>query len=229
VLVARRQDKLDQLATELSQGYGTRSTVIAADLTYPKAPLLIHEQLIRTGIEVDFLVNNAAFGNNGAFADHDVARELDLVELNVKALTHLTGLVLPAMLARSSGRILNVASLAGFLPGPFMATYYASKAYVLSFTEALAHELRDTGLTVTALCLGPTATEFAQVAGAESTRLFRGAADAAAVAVARYGYRSMLRGRIIAIPGVQNKFAGLVLRTSPCKALRILAERLNKP
>src|SRR5690349_13574520 len=112
-----------------------------------------------------------------------------------------------------------------------MATYYASKAYVLSFTEALAHELRDTGLTVTALCPGPTATEFAQVAGAESTRLFRGAADAAAVAVAvaRYGYRSMLRGRIIAIPGVQNKFAGLVLRTSPCKALRILAERLNKP
>jgi uncharacterized protein len=102
VLVARRQDKLDQLATELSQGYGTRSTVIVADLTYPKAPLLIHEQLIWTGIEVDFLVNNAAFGNNGAFADHDVARELDLVELNVKALTHLTGLVLPAMLAAAA-------------------------------------------------------------------------------------------------------------------------------
>jgi short-subunit dehydrogenase len=226
VLVARRQDKLDQLATELSQAYGTRSTVIAADLTDPKAPLLIHEQLIRTGTEVDFLVNNAAFGNNGAFADHDVACELDLVELNVKALTHLTGLVLPAMLARSSGRILNVASLAGFLPGPFMATYYASKAYVLSFTEALAHELRGSGITVTALCPGPTATEFAQVADAEGTQLFRSVADAAAVA--RYGYRSMLRGRIIAIPGVKNKFAGLVLRTSPRKALRILAERLNK-
>ena len=227
VLVARRQDRLDQLATELSQAYGTRSTVIAADLTDPKTPLSIHEQLIRAGIEVDFLVNNAGFGNNGAFADHDVTRELDAVELNVKALTHLTGLVLPAMLARGSGRILNVASLAGFLPGPFMATYYASKAYVLSFTEALAHELRDTGITVTALCPGPTATEFAQVAGAERTQLFRSVADAAAVA--RYGYRSMLRGRIIAIPGAKNKFAGLVLRTSPRKALRILAERLNKP
>ena len=155
VLVARRQDRLDQLATELSQAYGTRSTVIAADLTDPKTPLSIHEQLIRAGIEVDFLVNNAGFGNNGAFADHDLTRELDAVELNVKALTHLTGLVLPAMLARGSGRILNVASLAGFLPGPFMATYYASKAYVLSFTEALAYELRGSGITVTALCPGP--------------------------------------------------------------------------
>lgn len=227
VLVARRQDKLDQLAIQLEQTHGTRSTVIAADLTDPKALLSVHERLLRSGIEVEFLVNNAGFGTNGTFAGLDVARELDLVELNVKALTHLTGLVLPAMLDRGSGRILNVGSLAGFLPGPYMATYYASKAYVVSFTEALARELRGTGVTVTVLCPGPTATEFAQVADAQSAMMFTMSADAASVA--QYGYRSMLRGRTIAIPGLKNKLAIQSLRISPRSALRVLAERLNKP
>jgi uncharacterized protein len=227
VLVARRQDKLDQVATELRQVYGIRATVIAADLTDPKATLHLHEEVVRAGIEVEFLVNNAGFGTSGAFAELDLARELDLIELNVKALTHLTGLLLPAMLARRSGRILNVGSLAGFVPGPFMATYYASKAYVLSFTEALSYELRGTGVTATVLCPGTTATEFAQVAGAQNAALFRSSAEPALVA--RYGYRAMMKGKTIAIPGLRNKLSQESLRVSPRSLLRGVAGRLNRP
>jgi hypothetical protein len=227
VLVARRRDKLDQLATELTEAHGIHSTVIAADLTDPKAPLHLHEDVLRAGIELEFLVNNAGFGTNGAFAELDLARELDLIELNVEALTHLTGLVLPAMVARHRGRILNVGSTAGFVPGPFMATYYASKAYVLNFTEALAHELRGTGVTATVLCPGPTATEFAQVAGNKETVLFKGpTADPASVAL--YGYRSMLSGKTIAIPGLTNRLSVESLRVSPRSVARGIAGRLNK-
>ena len=227
VLVARRQDKLDQVATELRQVYGIHTTVIAADLTDPKASLHLYEEVMRAGIEVEFLVNNAGFGTSGAFVELDLARELDLIELNVKALTHLTGLVLPAMVARRSGRILNVGSSAGFLPGPFMATYYASKAYVLNFTEALAYELRGTGVTATVLCPSATATEFAHVAGVESSALFHSAADPASVAL--YGYRSMVKGKTIAIPGMKNKLSLESLRVSPRSVMRVVAGRLNKP
>jgi short-subunit dehydrogenase len=228
VLVARRRDQLDQLATELRQAHGIHTTVIAADLTDPKAPLHLHEELIRAGIELEFLVNNAGFGTSGTFAELDLARELNLIELNIKALTHLTGLVLPAMVARRSGRILNVSSAAAFLPGPFMATYYASKAYVLNFTEALAYELHGTGVTATVLCPGATATEFAQVAGVESAALFKGSVDTAAE-VALYGYRSMHSGKTVAIPGMKNKLSVQALRMSPRLAMRVLAGRLNKP
>jgi short-subunit dehydrogenase len=227
VLVARRQDKLDQLAAELSAAHGVRTTVIAADLTDPKAPQHLQEGLTRAGIEVEFLVNNAGFGASGAFADLDLTRQLNMIELNVTALTHLTGLFLPAMIARRSGRVLNVSSSAGFLPGPYMATYYASKAYVLSFTEALAQELHGTGVTATALCPGPTATEFAAVADLGSSALFKGVM--AAAPVARYGYRAMLAGKTIAIPGVTMKLAVQSLRVSPRWMARVLAGRLNRP
>ncbi len=228
VTVARRRDKLDQLAAELRQAHGIHTTVIAADLTDPKTPLQIHEELERAGIAVEFLVNNAGFAASGAFAELELARGLDMIELNVKALTHLTGLVLPAMLARHSGRILNVGSMAGYLPGPFMATYYASKAYVLSFTEALAYELQGTGVTATVLCPGPTATELFPMAGAESSGLAQGRlADAASVALC--GYRSMLMGTTIAVPGVRNKLSLQSLRATPRSVARVIAARLNKP
>jgi short-subunit dehydrogenase len=227
VLVARRRDKLDQLATELHQAYGVQTTVIAADLSDRTTPRRLYEELTQAGIEVEFLVNNAGFGTSGVFAERELAHQLDMIELNITALTHLTGLFLPAMIARGSGRILNIGSGAGFLPGPFMATYYASKAYVLSFTEALAEELRGTGVTATVLCPGPTATEFAQVAGVGSAALFRDAADAASVA--QYGYRAMLAGKTIAIPGMTMKLAVQSLRMSPRAVTRALARQLNKP
>jgi short-subunit dehydrogenase len=227
VLVARRRDKLDQLATELRQAHGVETTVIAADLSDPKAPLHLYEELTRAGVEVEFLVNNAGFGANGAFTELELSHQLDMIEVNIKALTHLTGLLLPTMIARRSGRILNVGSGAGFLPGPFMATYYASKAYVVSFTEALADELRGTGVTATVLCPGPTATEFAHVAGAGNAAMFKGVADASSVA--EYGYRAMLAGKTIAIPGITMKLALQSLRMSPRSVTRVLARWLNQP
>src|SRR5215467_7391998 len=138
VLVARRRDKLEELADELEKKHRVRTVVLAEDLTDPGSPERIHAQLEERHIEVDFLANNAGFGTNGAFAESDCARELAMIELNVKTLVHLTRLLLPGMIARKSGRILNVGSTAGFQPGPFMAGYYASKAYVNTFTEALS-------------------------------------------------------------------------------------------
>ena len=229
MLVARRRDKLDQVATELSSmGTGINATIIVADLADPDAPARIHDRLAQAGRNVDLLVNNAGFGTNGTFAELPLQRELELVDVNIKALVHLTRLFLPAMIARGSGRVLNIASTAGFVPGPYMATYYASKAFVISFTEALARELRGTGVTATAACPPATATEFAAVAAAERSALFRsGAADPAAVAA--YSYRAMATGRTFAIPGMRNRLAIQGLRLSPRWTIRTVAARLNQP
>src|SRR5262245_37104081 len=170
-LVARRRDRLDELAAALEKAHGVSSYVFPADLTDPAAPRRLHDEIAAAGLEVEFLVNNAGFGSNGTFSEMDTQRELELIEVNVKALVHLTRLFLPGMVARQRGRILNIGSTAGFVPGPFMATYYASKGFVISFTEALAHELRGTGVTATVSCPGATATEFAGVAGNDRSRL----------------------------------------------------------
>src|SRR5215470_1019534 len=227
VLVARRKDKLDQLAAELGKGHGVAATVIASDLTDPAAPAALADKVGAAGIEVEFLVNNAGFGSNGAFHELDEKRELDMIQVNVTALVQLTRRLLPAMVARKSGRILNIGSTAGFVPGPFMADYYASKAYVISFTEAIAFELRGTGVTATVLCPGATATEFAAVAGNDKSPLFKsGVADA--VSVARHGYRAMMAGRVVAIPGARNKVLIQSLRVSPRAAIRSIAAGLNR-
>jgi short-subunit dehydrogenase len=229
VLVARRRDKLDQVAAELSAiETGITVTVIVADLADPDAPPSIHDQLVQAGRNVDFLVNNAGFGTNGSFAQLPVQRELELVDVNVKALVHLTRLFLPAMIARGRGRVLNIASTAGFVPGPYMATYYASKAFVISFTEALARELRGSGVTATAACPPATSTEFAAVAGAERSTLFRsGAADPAQVAA--YSYRAMAAGTTLAIPGMRNRLGIQGLRITPRGMIRTVTARLNQP
>jgi hypothetical protein len=169
VLVARSADKLRQLASELEKAHGTRSLILAVDLTEPGAPAYVLDQTTRADIQVDVLVNNAGFGQYGLFAENDLEECLRQIQLNVTTLTHLTRLYLPAMIERAkvgttterkSGGILNVASTAAFQPGPLMAVYFATKAYVLHFSEALANELNGSGVTVTALCPGATATEF---------------------------------------------------------------------
>src|SRR5712691_8172351 len=172
VLVARTADKLRQLASELEKAHGTRSLILASDLAAPGAAAYIHDQTTRADITVDVLVNNAGFGQFGLFAENDLEECLQQIQLNVTTLTHLTRLYLPEMVARKSGRILNVASTAAFQPGPLMAVYYATKAYVLHFSEAIAEELRHSGVTVTALCPGPTETGFAAAADVGATRLF---------------------------------------------------------
>jgi short-subunit dehydrogenase len=227
VLVARRRERLEALAAELNAAHGVQVAVIAADLSDLAAPSSIAERLRAEGKQVDFLINNAGFGSCGLFSKADLAREVEMIHLNIRALVQLTHLFLPEMLARKGGRILNVASIAGFVPGPFMATYYASKAFVLSFTEALSSELLGTGVTITASCPGPTETEFGTVAGGRTTKLFqRNVAQAAPVAL--HAYRAMMAGKVVAIPGWMNKLIAQSTRISPRAWLRAIAAGLNR-
>ena len=188
----------------MTEEFGVSVTVIARDLAQPAAPGEIHDEIRKRSLAVDILVNNAGFGVYGFFAKTPVEKELEMIRLNVAALTHLTKLSLPGMIERRRGRILNVASTAAFQPGPLMAVYYATKAYVLSFSEALANETAGTGVTVTALCPGPTITEFQKAAGLEGTRLFRSPLVMDAARVARAGYEGMKRGRRVVVPGIRN-------------------------
>jgi len=198
-LVARRRDLLEALAGEL----GTRTTVHAVDLSDAAA----REQLVESlqGVEISCLVNNAGFGDYAMFAESDWPKIESLVRLNIEALTHLSHAFLPGMKARRRGRILNVASTAAFFPGPGMATYYASKAYVLSLSEALAAELEGSGVSVTCLCPGATKSEFQERAGMGSSKLME-SAMMSSEAVARAGYKATIRGKRLVIPGAMNAF-----------------------
>src|SRR6202162_388258 len=173
VLGARKRDTLEAAAGQIEGKFDVRVQVFAADLRRPDAPQTIFNFLHNENIDIDVLVNNAGFGLGGEFADTKIQRELEMIQVNIVTLTHLTKLFLPPMIKRRSGRVLNVASTAAFQPGPLMAVYYATKAYVLSFSEALSEELRNTGVTVTALCPGPTQTDFAEAAQMTNSRLFR--------------------------------------------------------
>jgi len=214
VLVARDESALKRVAEELAGQYKAAVKVIAKDLSLPAAVRDLYDELDRSGIAIDVLVNNAGFGVMGPFAATSVEKELTMLELHIVSLTYLTKLFLKPMLARARGKILNVASTAAFSPGPFMAVYYASKAYVLSFSEALASEVRGSGVTVSVLCPGPTRTEFHRRAGMPPSELFqRLAVDAAAVAAA--GYEGLERGRIVIVPGFTNKMLALGVRLVP--------------
>src|SRR2546425_4884304 len=226
VLVARRRDRLDALAKELGEARGRQAHVIAAGPSAPGAPGAVVDEVRRLGLPIQFLGNNAGFGTSGPFAEIDLHRELEMIQVNIVSLLTLTRAFLPEMIARKSGRILNVGSTAGFQPGPFLAGYYASKAFVNSFTEALWYELRGTGVTATVSCPGATATEFAGVAGNASSLLFRlGAAPAARVA--REGYRAMMKGKPMVVHGLRNKLTVQSLRISPRALARTIAASLN--
>jgi short-subunit dehydrogenase len=203
-LVARRRDRLEALAKELEAAHGVRAHVFAADLGAPDGAARVIEEA--RPFEVEFLVNNAGFGTSGEFATSDAARELEMVQVNIRALVELTRAFVGPMVARKRGRILNIGSTAGFQAGPFMATYYASKAFVNLFTEAISYELRGTCVTATVSCPGATATEFALVAGNEKSRLFRMGA-ASPEEVATQAYRAMLAGKPMIVHGVKNKLA----------------------
>jgi short-subunit dehydrogenase len=226
LLVARRRDRLEALASELRGAHSVRVLVAAADLATADGPRRVIEEASRAGLQIDFLVNNAGSGASGAFAELDVGRELEMIQLNITSLVTLTRALLPAMIERRSGRILNIGSTAGFPPGPFMAVYYASKAFVNSFTEALWYELRGTGVSATVSCPGATATEFAEVAGSSQSLLFRlGAADPRRVAAE--GYRAMKKGKPMVIHGLKNKLTVQSLRLSPRALARAITASLN--
>jgi len=215
VLVARHRDTLQAVAEELKTQHGVSATVMVADLSDPDAPAALFDQVRSANIQIDFLINNAGFGLGGEFSETDGKRELDMIQVNIAALTHLTKLFLPGMLERRAGGIMQVASTAAFQPGPLMAVYYATKAYVLSFSQALSEELRGTRVTVTALCPGPTATNFADTAQMANSRLFVHAGVASASDVARYGYAAMMRGKRIAIPSVRDRVMVQLVRLTP--------------
>ena len=226
ILVARRLDKLKEFSRELCESAPTiKVWTIGIDLGLPGAGEKVFGLVNKWGLTVDFLVNNAGFGSAGNFSELDLKRELQMVDLNVRTVVELTHLFLPAMLKRKSGRILNVGSTAGFQPGPFMATYYASKAFVNSFSEALHEELIGTGVSSTGFAPGATKTEFAQVAGAD--KLFKRAPVAAAGPMAQFGYRAMMCGRALAVPGFLNNFMLQSLRVSPRGLVRKVAGRIN--
>jgi short-subunit dehydrogenase len=228
VLVARSEEKLRAVAAELTSAHGIAAHVIVADLARPDAAADIVKMLTDRALTIDALVNNAGLGLTGPFMETDLRGELEMIQVNVVALTHLTKLLLPGMVARKRGRILNVASTASFQPGPLMAVYYATKAYVLSFSEALAEELRHTGVTVTALCPGPTETGFAAASGVGSARLFTLMKPSSSAAVARTGYEAMQRGRRVVVPGLRNKLLVQSVRTSPRRLVTFIVRKLQE-
>lgn len=228
VLVARRRERLEVLAAELRGAAPVRVEVVTADLAQPGAAESLVQHLDREGVDIDLLVNNAGFGLSGPFLTTDMAVEREMVQLNVVTLLELTKLVGRRMAARGGGRILNVASTAAFQPGPLMAVYYASKAFVLSFSEALGEELRGTGVSVTTLCPGPTRTEFQQRADLGGTRLVNSLAGmASSQSVARAGLRGAMRRRRLVVPGLLNTLGVVAVRLTPRRWVLAIVRRLQ--
>ena len=227
VLTARNEARLNEFAAELRERCDARAIVIACDLSERAGPDTLVRRIDAAGLEVEILVNNAGMGAAGAFAEIPLERQLALLQLNVVSLTELARRLLPAMLARGRGRILNVASTAAFQPGPYLAAYYASKAYVLSLSNALAEETRGTGVTVTALCPGPTRTGFFANARMRESALARSAVMDAGE-VARAGYEGMLRGRRLVVPGLGNQALGTLVRFAPRGLVSRAVARLNR-
>ena len=222
VLVARNHDALNALAEELRKKHSIEIVILPADLSLPEAPRQILEKLAAQKIPVDVLVNNAGFGLHGSFVELPQERQLEIVRVNVMALVELTGLFLPGMIQRRGGGILNVGSVAGFVPGPYMAIYYASKAFVQSYSEALAEELDGTGVVVNVLCPGPTTTNFGKVARGGKTRPVQ-SKSMTAEAVAKHGHSAFRNGKVIAVPGLKNKTLVFATRVMPrCTARRLI-------
>jgi hypothetical protein len=228
VLVARGKEELDTLAGELAAKHAVKALVLPSDLSRPNAAADLWARVSALGVRVEVLVNNAGFGLLGAFDKTSLQRELEIVQVNVIALTELTKLALPAMLERKQGWILNVASTAGFVPGPLMSVYYASKAYVLSFSEGLASELDGSGVKVSALCPGPTRTQFSDTAESSKSKLFQKGGVMEADPVARAGLRGLFKGKVVVIPGLQNKLMIQSLRIAPRALVRRITRGLQQ-
>lgn len=228
VLTARDEEALREVAAEIEALYPVRTHVLPCDLSEAEAPARIVEHLRSQNITVDILINNAGFGVLGPFLAIAMATEIRMIELNITAPTALTRLLAPGMVERKRGFILNVASTAAFQPGPLMAVYYASKAYLLFLSEALSNELEGTGVSVTALCPGPTRTGFQAAAGMGDVKMLRRPLMDA-TSVARIGYRGMKRGKRIVVPGILNKLAAQAYRLAPRGLLTSMVRRIQEP
>jgi short-subunit dehydrogenase len=223
VLVARNRERLQVEEQKLKSEFSVRINSLTADLEDPKSPQVLHDEINANGITIDILVNNAGFGSHGLFKDTDLKSDLAMIQLNVMTLTHLTKLYVKEMVKRGSGRILNVASTGAFQPGPLMAIYCASKAYVLHFSEAIANELLGSGVTITTLCPGATQSEFHNRARTQNIRLIR-RRIMDATPVAESGYRGLMEGKPVVIPGFANRALAQAHRFAP----RDLVTRLSR-
>jgi len=229
LLVSRDGAKLEQVAREIKAAHRVRCTIFAGDLAVPGSPDALYAEIKKAPFDIEVLVNNAGFGSLGPFHERPLEEQLEMIQLNVTSLAHLTRLVLPEMVTRGRGRVVNVASIAAYQPGPFMAVYYATKAFVVSFSEAIANELHGTGVKVTAICPGPTTTGFGKRAGAESSNLFQKRMTMDAAAVARIGYEGMKRNKTVVITGGKNRLLVLGSRLVPRRLSANIARSLNEP
>ncbi len=228
LLVARRKNELENLKVELQEKWKIQVHILDLDISKPDSAKKILHFVENNQMEIEFLVNNAGFGTNGTFAELELERELQMIDLNIRSLVELTYLFMQPMIARKHGKILNIGSVAGFQAGPFMSTYYASKAFVNSFSEALSIELKGSGVTCTVLAPGPTATEFQAVAKLEKRKVFNADVSATAISVAKCGYQGMMSGQSLVVPGLSNKLIVQSGRFLPRQFLQKAVAKMNK-
>jgi uncharacterized protein len=228
ILTARREDRLRTLERELRERHGVEALTVPEDLASPEGRGRLFQRVEEEGLEVELLVNNAGIGDYGPFAKSDRGRTMGTVELNVVALTELTHHFLPGMVSRGRGWVLNVASSAAFQPGPLMSVYYATKAYVLSLSEGLREEVRRSGVGVTALCPGPTVSEFQEKAGVNASYLGAFFPRASSERAAEVGVRALFRGRPVAVVGVTTRLQTLLLRILPRRVVPGIMRRIQE-
>jgi short-subunit dehydrogenase len=228
VLVARSEPLLEKVAADIRQKWKRNVMVIAKDLADHTGAGEVFDAVSNAGLEIEVLVNNAGFGLLGKFWELDERQQIDMVQLNITALTHLTRLVLPQLIERRRGMIMNVASTAAFQPGPLMSVYYATKAYVVSFSEAIHNEARDYGVTVTCLCPGPTKTEFGNRARMNNTKLLSGGHVMSARQVAEIGWNAMKRGKPLVITGALNALMAFLTRFAPIQFTASMARKMQE-
>ena len=228
ILVSRNREKLEQRGRQIQETFGVQVTCLPEDLADPAGAKRLHEAVTERNLDVHYLVNNAGVGLYGKIATTDLDTELKMIQLNVTSVVDLTKRFLPSMIERRSGRILNVASIAAFLPGPWMSVYYATKAFLLSFSQAIDYELKPSGISVTTLCPGPTESEFKVRAGSQRSRLFQAFLMDTPL-VARVGYDAMMKGQAVAIPGLLNKVISVAVRFVPRPMIATLSHRAARP
>ena len=228
VLVARSKSKLDELKNELEKNHGISVYIIGKDLSLPNSATEVYAEIKQQNITVDYLINNAGFGDSGLFFDSLWEKQEQMINLNINTLTHFTRLFLKDMVDRKSGKILNLASTASFQPGPTMAVYCATKSYVLSFSEAINNEVREFGVTVTALCPGATISGFQAASSLEGSNLFEGKKLPSSKDVAEYGYRSMMKGKSVVIHGFMNTLMANSIRFAPRSIVVKIARMILK-
>lgn len=227
VLVARSMENLMEVKKEIESKYNVTITIFSKDLSIEAEIVSLFDEVNEQNLQIDYLVNNAGFGLYGEFINTDLGKELNMIDLNIRTVTHLTKLFLPGMVERNNGGVMNIASTASFQPGPLMSVYYATKAYVLSFTEALQNEMKGTNIRITAVCPGPTETNFGNRASMHESRLFQGAIGDVKD-VAKTAYDGFFSGKTIVIPGLSNKLLAGSVRFMPRKFVTSIVRKIQE-